>query len=58
MIGRRNGKGNAHGGQWGGHGIRDGEVTQSGLSPLTAPSPSFSHTVVLQSLATLIKELA
>ena len=65
MVGRRNGKGNAHGGRWdglGGHltsrGIRDGEVTQSGLSPLAAPSPAFSHAVVPQSFATLIEEFA
>ena len=64
MVGRHNGKGNAHGGRWGGRaghltgcGIRDGEVTQSGLSLLAAPSPTFSHAVVPQSLATLIEEL-
>ena len=65
MVSRRNGKGNAHRGRWasyGGHlidhGIRDREVTQSGLSPLAAPSPAFSLAVVPQSLATLIKESA
>ena len=39
-----------------GCGIRNGEVTQSGLSPLAAPSSTFSHAVVPQSLATLIEK--
>ena len=57
MVGRRNGKGNARWAGRGGHltgcgghltsrGIRDREVTQSGLSPLVAPSLAFSHAVV------------
>ena len=65
MVSRYNGKGNASGGRWGGReghltgcGIRGGEATQLGLSPLAAPSPTFSHAVVQQSPTTLIEEYA